>query len=240
MKYTVLLPILDETIGLSCIKSMQIKNNSSGFDLENITIVDNTRNGLQNTHLKTYRDPDNHNIGVSGAWNVGARDVVENKKDYMIILSASMLFGPELHITFIEQMNRHPEAMIVESEGHSWHLIAIHRKVFETIGYFDENFYPGYFEQIDFCRRMDLANFDNKGSKEWANVWVNALSTGVGQHIQFLSLPADPLLAYYREKWGGNKGEEKYDKPFGDKPLDYFPDFTIEELVKKYGLDKWW
>ena len=31
------------------------------------------------------------------------------------------------------------------------------------------------------------------------------------------------VLPYYRRKWGGDKGDETLDRPFGTHPIDYWP-----------------
>ncbi len=242
MTYLVVLPILDPQIALGCLASIDCPKSASGFDTDNLLVVDNTREGVGHQYgFQTYRDPDGHNLGVARAWNVGARRVLEQGLDYLVILSASVQFGPELHTTFIKQMEDHEGANVIEATGHSWHLIAFHRRVFETIGLFDENFYPAYFEAIDFGFRMKLRAMEYVS---WENVWVNAVSTGVGQHIQFVDCPAAPLLAYYESKWGGPKGEEAWAIPFGDfvsyPKIGYWPEHTIPELAKKYGLKNWW
>jgi hypothetical protein len=127
-------------------------------------------------------------------------------------------------------------ADVIESDGHSWHLIALHRRCFDAVGYFDENFYPAYFEQTDWCRRLRM--LDMEGG--WPRVWVNALSQGVALHAPLVSCPAPPLLDYYRDKWGGDKGAETHMVPWGDKPLDYFPQRSIPELIHRYGLLVGW
>lgn len=126
---------------------------------------------------------------------------------------------------------------VIECDGHSWHLIALHRRIFEGIGLFDENFHA-YFEAIDFGYRMRMAGMEYG----WRHCWVNALSAGVGHHAPMVDCPAPPLLKWYREKWGGDKGEETFVMPWGSKPLDYWPEVTIPDLAERCGWDdeRWW
>lgn len=241
MTYTALIPIIDLGIADVCIESILRPDSASGFDHKSLLLVDNTMTGSVAARygLPTYRDEDGHNLGVARAWNIGAKEVMERGLDYMIIVSASMQFGPILHQTFISEMERHTDAHVIEATGHSWHLIAFHRSVFEKIGLFDENFYPAYFEDIDFGYRMLLSKSFPFG---WPNVWVNAVLTGVAQHIKFVDCSAAPLLVYYREKWGGNKGEEQFTRPFLKlkASIKDFPKRTIPELAEKYQLTNWW
>lgn len=234
MQVLVVIPVADYELGKACIESILREDSASGIDIDDVLIVDNTKEGGFPYGKHYYRDPDGHNIGVARAWNIGARQVVEKQLDYLIIMSQSMLFGPIKETTWIKQMETFMGENVIESDGHSWHLIALHRRLFEKIGYFDENFYPGYFEQIDWCYRLELNGLQGA----WARVWVNALSQTVGNHTNLVLAP--PLLQYYREKWGGDKGEETFKLPFGNKPIGYFPNNSIPDLAKKYGLELWW
>ena len=235
MKTLTVIPVIDAELGKQCLDSIARDNSAAGIDLKDIVVVDNTKQGgFTYLDVKTFRNANGHNIGVARAWNVAAKQVVIKDYDYLIIMSQSMLFGPEKETTWIKQMETFNGANCIESDGHSWHLIAFHKRVFDLIGLFDENFYPGYFEAIDFGYRMRMLNIEGG----WPRVWVNALSQTVGNHTDLVLAP--PLLKYYREKWGGDKGEEKYKLPFGDKPLGYFPTNTIPTLAKRYGLETWW
>lgn len=240
--FLVVLPIITDTYADKCVETMMMPGSSSGFTRDDILIIDNSRDGFcaERYGLPTYRDPDGHNLGVARAWNVGARAVIDRGLDYLVILSASMQFGPNLHTTWVEQMERFWGHPAIECDGHSWHLICFNRGVFETIGLFDERFFPAYFEGIDFSRRMKHAGMEGA----WPRCWVNALSQAVAGHGQVVSTPAQPLLDYYERKWGGPKGEERWDVPFGDKPIDYWEPAAIPDLAREYELGEygkdWW
>lgn len=233
----VVLPVIKRETTDRCIKSVLMPKSAAGFKPEELLIVDNSREGWGSEYgLPTYRDPDGHNIGVAGAWNIGAQKVLDNNLDYLVILSASVEFGPELHTTFKRQMETFWGENVIEAEGHSWHLIAFHRRIFEQVGLFDENFYPAYFEAIDFGYRMRVLDLE----KNFTKVWVNAISWGSGQHIDMVDCPAPPLLQYYREKWGGDKGEERWELPYGSQPLYHWKKDTVKRLAERYSLTNWW
>lgn len=236
MKTLTVIPVIDTITADICIDSILMVNSAAGLGVSDIIIVDNTREGLQGRYpVEVIRDPKGHNMGVPRAWNVGARRVQGSKEyDYLTVMSASMRFGPMKETTWTRQMETFKGANCIESDGHSWHLIGFHQRVFDLIGLFDENFYPGYFEAIDFGYRLKMLNMEGG----WPRVWVNALSQDVGRHSNLVLAP--PLLQYYREKWGGDKGEEKFVLPWGDKPLGYFPDNSIEDLIIKYELTNAW
>jgi glycosyltransferase involved in cell wall biosynthesis len=233
----VVLPVIGRETADICIDSLLRNNSAAGLSRDEILIVDNSRKGWGSQYgLRAYRDPDDHNLGVARSWNVGAREVLDRDLDYLVIMSTAMRFGPELHTTWKRQMEEFWGAKVIEADGHSWHLIALHRTCFEKVGFFDENFYPAYFEQTDWCYRLRMAGWEHG----FIRVWVNALSQGHALHNHLVSCPAEPLLDYYAQKWGGKKGEETFVQPFGSKPLGYWELATIPELAARYGLTEWW
>lgn len=241
-KLLVVCPVLDERTTDVCFNSIVDYPNAFGIDQSKILVVDNSKSGFahkyESMRFRVYRDKDNHNLGCSRSWNIGAREVLENNLDYLVVLSASMQFGRVLNGTFLTQMQTNWGAPVIEATGHGWHLIAFHRSIFEKIGLFDENFYPAYFEDVDFGRRIYISGFEGK----WENVWINAMSQGNALHVRgkFVSCLPVPLIQYYEQKWGGGKGNEKWLKPFGDRDIRYFPNSSIPEVAIKYNLENWW
>lgn len=235
------LPIITPDYALPCLDSILRPDSSSGLSQDEILIVDNSRDGLlgHTAHglgFTVHRDPSGHNLGVARSWNVGVRRVLDEGLDYIILMSATVLFGPILHTTWKRQMEEFWGARVIESDGLSWKLIAIHRSAFERIGIFDENFYPAYFEQTDWCYRLRMVGWE----QGFVRVWCNAMAQAVAGHNHVVSCPAQPLLDYYRSKFGGDKGEETWVMPFGNKPLDYWEDVPIPVLAERYGLETWW
>lgn len=240
----VVLPALVPETTDACVASILRADSSFGIPPSDVLIVDNSRDGFASKYqadgFRYHRDPDGHNIGVARAWNLGARDVLSEGRDYLVLLSASMLFGPVLNATWRWQMERAWGERVIEAEGHSHHLIAFHRSVMETVGLWDGNFWPAYLEAEDYSFRMRQVGWEGG----WYRAWVNALSTRVAGHLRYVHCPFEPLDAYRRRKWGGTKHEELWTLPFGDKPLDYWEDVPIPELADRYGFGPryhlWW
>lgn len=236
------IPAIDIVRTTACLDSIARPDSAAGFSLADVLVVDNSRSGLMDRALFpsefVHRDPDGHNLGVARSWNIGAERMLNSSADYLLIMSSSMLFGPVLNATWRWQMDQLWGSNVIEAECHSWHLIAFHRRVFEAVGLFDTNFYPGYIEAEDFSYRMRQVGMEGG----WPRASVNAMSTTVAAHSDMALAP--PLLAYRERKWGGPKGEEKWTLPFGDKPLGYFEDVPIPELAERYGLgprgERWW
>lgn len=237
MNLLVVLPVITPTYADICVDSILMADSAFGIPWEDILVVDNSRDGFAHKYgLRTHRDPDGHNLGVARSWNVGAREVLERNLDYLVILSSVVQFGPILHTTWARQMNEFWGAKVIECDGHSWHLIALHRTCFEKIGLFDTNYYPYAIEQVDWCFRLRMVGWEHG----FIRCWVNALSHGHALHVNEVSCPAGPLLDYYADKWGGRKGEETFVQPWGNKPLGFFPERSIPELTAKYNLETWW
>lgn len=240
--YLALVPVLSPTYADQTVPSMMAPGSSSGFTADRVMLVDNSRDGFvaEAYGLATYRDPDGHNLGVARAWNVGAQYVLDHNLDYLVIVSSVLLWGPALHTTWVEQMERHWGEVAIECDGHSWHLIALHRRCFEEVGLFDPAFYPAYVESIDWCRRLRMVGLEGG----WPRCWVNAMSLGHGLHIPEVECPWPPLGAYYRAKWNGDKGGELWTRPWGNRPLDYYEEEEIPVLAARYKLGEygvgWW
>jgi hypothetical protein len=236
MSLLVVLPILTHEYADICVDSILMPNSAAGLLPEEILVVDNTREGTADKYgLRTHRDPDGHNLGTARAWNIGAREVMERGLDYLVICSASMRFGPLMHTAFSWQLREFWGAKVIQAEGHAWHLIALHRTCFERVGLFDTNFHC-YFEAEEWCLRLRLVGWEHG----FVPVWLNAMSQGVALHAPSVSCPAEPLLAYRRDKWGGDKGFESFVLPWGNKPMDYFEDVPIPVLAERYGWETWW
>lgn len=84
----------------------------------------------------------------------------------------------------------------------------------DTIGYFDENFFPAYFEDNDMHYRIKLSPYK-----------IGSLSTALFYHFGSKTqnkshMPVVPAILfrknqdYYISKWGGPPRREKYTKPF--------------------------
>ncbi len=248
----VVLPVISAWTGTRCLRSAfpnippidtgegWMDDNALGVDRSEMLVVDNTRAGFTSpvSDIEVHRDPAGHNLGVARAWNIGARRVLERGLDYLTLLSSGVEFGPMLHTNWKWRLGEFRGALIIECEGHSWHLIAIHRTVFETIGLFDENFYPAYEEAIDFGYRMRMAELEGV---DHVKAWVNAVSWATGMHREMVTINPTALLDYYAEKWGGPKGTEEFTTPFGKGgPLDYWSINDIPTLAARYELETWW
>lgn len=177
---------------------------SAHIDPHDLLVVDNTV----------------HNRGVAASWNLGARAVIDHGYDWLVICSAAMRFAGRGIATFTDQLAVHPKAQAVEAACDlGWHLIAIARTTLERVGLFDENFYPAYYEDLDYGLRIRLGfGIDYiPGVESWPKVMVAATLESAAHGIELAGVKGDGnmLSAYYEMKWGGPSGHETFDTPWG-------------------------
>jgi hypothetical protein len=203
--WTMVIPSVNLSWANECILSLETD------DLQNILVVDNTK----------------INHGVSGAWNLGIDKMYKDNSEWLIICSESIRFYDNPISNINNSINNaNPETLIIEgNNGQGWHFIMFNRKVFDTVGYFDEVFYPAYFEDNDYIVRYSMAF---PGSSPEANVAylekvsLNAKLLGIAQGLNHITW--DHNYEGQRErfvaKWG-NYPKALFWHPYNDTELNY-------------------
>ena len=175
------------------------------------------------------------NIGVPRAWNIG----LKKGYDWTFIASSSMMFYR--NFSHVLDMVRDYDKLMFRT-GFDWHFLGIHKDAVKKIGYFDENFYPGYFENTDWDYRCYLAGiYEPKMHK------INALCQADHECLaNGLRVDGFKLHDYLTSKWGEDNKDinwgvghwGSYQNPFNDssKGIDYWPENSIDDLKKKYNV----
>jgi GT2 family glycosyltransferase len=162
------------------------------------------------------------NLGVAASWNLIVRTGIARGFDLVFIGSNDTFLHPGSLAAVLELEK--PDDEVVWHLA-SWNFFAIHRRAIDRVGWFDENFYPAYKEDQDYAYRCSLA-----GVKR-----IQAYFTGAGaEHLGSQTIHSDAHyfacnrhthlrlnMAYYRRKWGGNRGCERYVTPFGRADRDW-------------------
>ena len=192
-----------------------------------------------------------YNLGVAASWNRILLQAISRGHEFCYIGSNDTFLGPGMLKAFSE-FDRRPE------EGfwglHHFNFFCIRLSILEKVGIFDENYYPGYWEDDDFRYRCCLAgirqvyfldpaqlidrrfpplNVFHAGSQTCASDsdYPNQASLNDTQSHGFL---------YYVKKWGGsrhnNAGPERFRTPFNlpDKPLSWWPDPGREQQQRDW------
>jgi len=182
-----------------------------------------------------------NNIGVAAGWNAGMRRAIKDGHRYALISNDDVVFESGTVRRCIEHLSENdvtivsPNFCVPERDGSNmyfdrnlgviesihWSCVFVDMyKLIENCGWFDENFYPAYFEDNDMFYRMHLT-----GQR-------HHLITDVGfYHKQSATCVTiitqdnwDHCKSYYEYKWGGPPGEEVFDHPYNDhtKQPDYW------------------
>lgn len=216
MKYVMVIPYAYKPYYDKCIATLKIPP-------ENILALDNTI----------------FNLGVAGSWNIGIDTMRSRNADWLIICSATMRFGDDGGLDMISHIEQHPQADLInfasidtepsqfvrgkspgiEAGMFSWYLCAINRNTIDSVGKFDGNFYPCYFEDIDYDMRVNKY-FNN--SVDWAILPINATFESRSHAVELGGVKSDPtpLIAYFATKWGRHPSAAElgdYATPFNDK-----------------------
>lgn len=206
--------------------------------LDRFVFVDNSRDGglhdfrLGNYGAKVVSHPEN--LGFCGSANVG----IMQGHAQTVICSSSVRFTRGLRYWLEEAEELATEAGLVTFL--EFHLVAFGRALVEQVGRMDENFYPGEWSDNDYFRRIRLAGRNPNTTPGAMGLKRPMACTRAGYNLaqKATGFKDNPraLLAYYARKWGGEPGHETHDKPFGDKPLEYWPGASVATLKERYGL----
>ena len=94
------------------------------------------------------------NLGVAGSWNLGIK--VLPHCDRWFIGSNDIMFAPG-DLAKLEQA-RVDELTVCEAFPH-WQVFCLGEEVVRTVGLFDESYFPAYFEDNDYERRVKHHGF---------------------------------------------------------------------------------
>jgi len=154
------------------------------------------------------------NLGVAGGWNEIMR---QSTGDHVLIVGDDV----RLHKDTLVEMERVAlgGAGFVRS-GHApaFSCFLLARWLFEKVGPFDERFWPAYFEDNDYHRRMKLlgydfatapVSYDHVGSATIKSFSEAEMST---HHARF-----EANKQKYIAKWGGPPHAEVFTVPFNGR-----------------------
>jgi hypothetical protein len=182
------------------------------------------------------------NRGVARSWNEGILNGYDEGADVVVVCNDDVAFSDgdldQLVDTALANRDCHIVACagfhrggLVPTTSLEYSCFAINPLSLETIGCFDENFFPGYFEDCDHTRRADLAGLR---TGVCATTKVRHWGPGVPWRSAFAGPEPDPggelqrqtalswprNIDYYRRKWGGDHGSERFSRPFDEPRFD--------------------
>ena len=161
-------------------------------------------------------DNSERNRGVPRSWNMGIDMMRRDDTDWLVVISAAIRFGESGGQDFIRLLEQRPDHRAVSALGtFGWHLMAFSRETIETAGRFDENFWPGYLEDIDYAIRM----YRVKPDAPWGAYACDVSDTGMAHALNSGKVEVDNLEihSYFESKWGrqpGGEWDQYYVTPF--------------------------
>jgi hypothetical protein len=204
-------------------------------------IIDNggslQRNPNWNNNVEIIRP--GRNLGVAASWNLLLR-MAGNEP--VVISNDDITLGPTSFAEILEALER--GALLVNAGEFA--IFAQTPECTRRVGYFDETFYPAYFEDSDYEWRCHLAGVirtELTPTVEHVGYATSkALNDQLTQHFAWQRANHE----YYLRKWGGTVGQEQYMQPFnGTPPVAVSKDQTMQHwdivnyLARKIGAQRY-
>lgn len=191
-------------------------------------IVDNggtlAESTFQNPDMPVAIHKPGHNLGVGPSWNWLAQKYLQKPSDRLLICGDDVVLHPATITMLVHVMGKTGADFVMPDPALSttpqmFSCFMVRSSLFTKVGYFDEKFWPAYFEDNDFHRRMKIAG----AIEAVAPCGYDHLNSGTMKafskeevevhHVRFRA-----CRDYYIEKWGGLPGAEKYEQPFNGQP----------------------
>jgi len=175
----------------------------------NIFIIDNGSQGLV-SHDKIEVETPSLNLGVAASWNRIMEKSIAFGHTHTMILNDDIELCRDTQ-TFQNLINHECPDAFIKFAG-TWCSFILPNEMFKAVGPFDTNFYPAYFEDNDYSRRIQLKGFEIVEREEmrptlYRNSMTIARDPALNQNF-------DKNRHYYIYKWGGEPNKELYETPF--------------------------
>lgn len=192
---------------------------------------------LQENYRFELHEP-RHNLGVAASWNRIIRTGMGLGYENIYIGSNDTYLRPGT-LEYVEglDLDAFPDLAMVGI--HCFHAFMIPTSTIAKVGWFDENFYPGYLEDVDYVKRIGLAGLKRydittvRGRKRNAckledvppGLGATTRKTGrtmgsdPGLHKMYKEVAAPMNEAYMSRKWG-RRQKVKHKIPFGGSEED--------------------
>lgn len=183
------------------------------------------------------------NIGVGPAWNLGIKHAVKHfGSRYFFIPNNDVILHPNCIDMLLEALGD-PSVALAGANDVSGEVaraldiltlsvppardfvdtpdfscFATKKSTIDKIGYFDEKFFPAYFEDNDYHYRIGLAGL--RGVKANCALYFHFGSRAIKESVDIKEIADLGFAAnrdYFRRKWGGLPGHETHKVPFGGK-----------------------
>jgi len=160
-------------------------------------------------------DGEGVNWGVAASWNA----ILKKYPDDNVLMSGDdVVVEPDTIEKMVRAAERSKRLFLIAKGASSWAFFLQKPELAKKIGYYDEKFWPAYYEDNDYHRRMLLAGEDYEMA-EGAVVSHDVSSTLNSlppEEKKKFEAEIDKNSRYYGIKWGGPPGNEKLTEPNPD------------------------
>lgn len=188
---------------------------------ERVLVVDNGCKPWTTNRANVQLIRPERNLGCGGSWNLMHRLVAPHP---IVIINDDCEVGQD---TF-ERMLKFETAPVVLAHGYS--CFVMKEEVWETVGEFDDSFYPAYWEDTDYLYRLKLLGIPHEGW-DWS---TNGIKHGkdysnyqkwCAEKRRWFQENLDNNRRIYEAKWGGEQGKETFTVPYNGGPKMKSPYF---------------
>lgn len=174
-----------------------------------IYVVDNGNQELP-SHPNLEIIKNEKNVGVGASWNMLCDKIFE-KSDYALILNDDIYLGKSTQ--YINNIiNKYPNHFLTPTPD--WCAFILPRKIWETVGRFDECFFPAYYEDNSYAYRMKLMRKIHIKTP-LLNPFVYKSSQTLEKDLSIMDARLTNKELYIK-MWGGEPMKEKFTIPYGD------------------------
>lgn len=173
--------------------------------------------------------PYGENRGLAKSWNEGILNGYLIGADVVVVINDDMVVGEgDIEAVAAEAIKQRGDdnltaivhGTMLDDMGawvdSGYGFFVVQPLAIETIGMFDEQFMPIYYEDMDYDYRLDISGFDKVVVETTlahsGSATINASSALHKQN----DVTLEANKAYYVAKWGGEPGRERFTQPFND------------------------
>ncbi len=149
------------------------------------------------------------NVGVAAAWNLLLDHAGE---EALVISNDDIVFGPRTFEELVTGVARHPFV-----SGLGFALFAQSPECVKRVGFYDENFWPAYYEDDDYAHRLRRAGIEPLSVlSEPVQHLGWATTRALGDRASYIHEQREVNARYFEAKWGSSGAH--YAEPFDGKP----------------------